>query len=43
MEWRFDAAMASPRAVRRLVETTVDGLTELGLPATLLRVGQPEG
>ena len=40
--WWFDAAAASPRLVRRLVERTIEGLTEIGLPATLLFVGHDD-
>lgn len=40
VEWWLDAATASPRTVRRIVEKTVAGLIVLGIPATFLRVGQ---
>lgn len=38
--WWLDAAAASPRLVRRLVDKTVAGLTDLGLPVMRLSVGE---
>lgn len=38
--WWFDAAAASPRLVRRLVDQTIAGLTDIGLPVIRLSVGE---
>jgi hypothetical protein len=43
LNWYFDAVVASPATVRRLIDRTVAHILDAELPATRLVVGHPNG
>jgi hypothetical protein len=39
VRWHYDAAMAGPATIRRLIEGTLNAVEELGLPGVRLLIG----